>query len=478
MADTSRGGIRDINTHFPTIRDTAPANARAAELKFTVTGHGSDPNYCNEFCSHSYFVFQNRELVDSYRIWRSDCGKNELYPQSGTWIYERANWCPGAMVYSEHHPLSNIYAGQANNIGLQFEYYAGNGGASYTTEATLFYYGGLKKFVDASIDQIIAPTLDENHFRENPICGSPMIHIKNRGAATIDSIVFQYGIKGSAMQTSVWKGSLATFAEADVTLPALGNLNSVSGDTAKYTFVARILTVNGGADVDSTNDMMATQFVPAPLWPSSFKLLMRTNNAKVNTTSNVSETSWRIYDMDNNIVAKRVNANITTLYTDTVDLPTGCYRLEIADSGCDGLQWWANASAGAGSFLIKKLSGVNIQMNGYNPSGQYNNDFGCGFSQYFYTVNPLRVTNIAEGTLAMEAYPNPAQNLVSIDITGTQLVTGTIQVIDAVGRVVVTVPCNNSHEQINVSNLSNGAYTILFVNTVGNRLQTRLLINK
>ncbi len=106
--DTSHLGTHDINLHFLPVTDTAPEFTEAATLKFTVTGHGSDPNYCNEFCSHHYYVFLNGTQIDSYVIWRPNCGMNELYPQSGTWLYERANWCPGAIVYSEYHKLPGV----------------------------------------------------------------------------------------------------------------------------------------------------------------------------------------------------------------------------------------------------------------------------------------------------------------------------------------------------------------------------------
>jgi hypothetical protein len=474
--DTSHGGTRGINVHFQPVTDTAPSFARAAELKFTVTGHGSDNNYCNEFCPHNYYVYLNNEQIDSYTIWRSDCGRNELYPQSGTWIYERANWCPGSMVYSEHHKIPHIFGGMVSTLGLQFDPYAGSGGASYTTEATLFYYSGLKKLLDASIDQIIAPTNNENHFRENPICGSPVIHIKNHGANTIDSITFRYGLQGGTMQTMTWRGSLKTFDETDISLPELADLNKISGDTTKHIFTASIRTVNGDVDADTTNNSMSTQFVAAPLWPSSFRLYLRTNGAAV--TSGASETSWQITDMNNNVVAARTNASINTLYADSVALPSGCYKLSIIDSGCDGLQWWANPGAGAGYMLLKKMNGTTIFMNGYNYAGQYNNDFGCGFTQYFYTLNPAGVSNISEGPLAMDAYPNPAQDLVNIDITGIQQINGTLRIIDALGRIVSEMPCNGGHQQLNTSTLTGGVYTILFVNEQGNKLQARLLITK
>ena len=50
-------------------------------------------------------------------IWRDDCGENPLYPQGGTWIYDRANWCPGDKATTREHELTSfIESGQENLI--------------------------------------------------------------------------------------------------------------------------------------------------------------------------------------------------------------------------------------------------------------------------------------------------------------------------------------------------------------------------
>ena len=478
------GGTPDINSHFPVLTETAPTGTQTATLKFTVTGHGSDANGCCEFAAHNYQVMLNGASVATKTIWRDNCGSAELYPQSGTWLYQRGNWCPGAMVYSNYHDLPGITAGSTFNVAMNFDAYTGGG--SYTTDGALIYYGGMNKTLDASLDDIIAPTNDENHFRENPTCGSPVIHVKNTGAATIDSIKFQYGIQDSAMQTFTWVGTLAPLEDTDVTLPILSQYNSISGTAGVYTFVAQIQSVNGMADADPTNDKMASQFVAAPLWPNTFKILFKPNNEATTTGGSISETAWAIYDVNNNIVASRTGATINTVYADTINLPlSGSYRLQISDSSCDGLHWWVwdsdpSAGVNAGYLNVKKLPGTNIAMNGYSYSGTYNNDFGCGYTQYFYVINAAQgITNITSGDVSIEAYPNPAQNVVNVDIAGIQQVNGTIQVLDALGRVVTQTNCYSAHQAINVSQLANGVYTIAYINTAsGNRLTTRLLITK
>ncbi len=481
--DTTHLDSFDINTHFTTVNDTVPAGTKSTDLKFIVTGHGSDPNYCCEFMSHNYQVMLDSASIATQTIWRSDCGANELYPQSGTWLYERANWCPGALVYAKYNVLPGLTAGSPFNVGIKFDPYASTGAGSYTTEASLIFYAGMNKTLDASLDGVIAPTNDGNQFRENPICGTPTVLIKNTGKTRIDSVTFQYGIQDSVMQSYTWVGTLDSLQDTDITLPSIAELNNVAGMSGSYTFVVKIATVNGVADADTTNNRMTTQFVTAPVWPSPFKVFFRTNNERATSLSSFCETSWIIYDMDNNIVRERVNANISTTYIDTVNLPRGCYKMVVYDSSCDGLNWWANSGTGitSGSLSVSKFPSGVLALNGNSMTGTYNNDFGCGFTQYFFldSMSTAAVSNINEGGVMIEAYPNPAQGVVNVDISGIQNVRGKIEVLDMMGRVASVTTCTGAHQQINVEQLANGVYTILFINEAsGNRLQTRLLIAK
>jgi hypothetical protein len=476
------GGTPSINASFPNKTGTAPAFAKAAKLKFTVTGHGSDANGCCEFMAHNYQVSLNGAQIANTTIWRDNCGANELYPQSGTWIYQRGNWCPGAMVYPNFYDLPGVGAGLPYNIGLQFDPYSGGG--SYTTEGTVFFYGGLKKVVDASIDQIISPNISDVFFRENPVCGSPVIRVTNRGITSINSITFQYGLD-TAMQTYTWTGNLNTFDQSDISLSPLSKLLINSVDTGKYNFTVKIVSVNGNADADATNNSMSAPFVKAPLWPSSFKIVLTTNNEAITSDKTISENSWIIYDMSNNIVKQRANVKISTTYTDTVSLPTGCYRFQIYDSSCDGLSWWGFQGSGitSGALFVRKLGtgSVNIPMNGYQYTGFYAHDFGCGFTQYFSVNTPVHtgVSNVTEESPEMNAYPNPAQGIVNVEISGMQQVRGVLHLIDALGRVVSVTQCNSANQQINLHGLANGVYTIVFFNEAsGNKLTTRLLIAK
>lgn len=473
------GNATSINTHFPIVTQTAPAGTQSTELKFTVTGHGSDTIGCSEFCSKNYDVMLNGNNVATRTIWRDNCGSNELFPQSGTWLYERANWCPGAMVYPHHNILPGITAGATFATNIAFESYSnyGVGGASYTTEAHLIYYGAMNKTLDASLEDIIAPTNNENYFRENTVCGKPTIHVRNSGATTITAMAINYSVQGGTVLTYNWTGSLASMQETDIVMNEMPDLNNGAGVSGTHMFTATIATVNGVADDDVTNNTMSSQYANASLWPLGFKIVMTTNNEA--TYGSHSETSWRIYDMDNNIVAQRTDAVISHSYTDTVNLASGCYRLVITDSGCNGLHWWANpGGTTSGSFLVKKLTGASLTMSGYPSSGSYANDFGCGFTKYFY-ASPWSagVDNVNRSAGDLSVYPNPAQNNITVDLSGLDKVDGVIKVIDMLGREVMTQKCDQQEINVNISALVSGIYTVQYIDShTNNKLQTRVVV--
>jgi len=473
------GTTKGIDSSFLPVSLTAPASAVSAEMKVLITGHGSDANGCCEFASHYYNVMLNSTSIDNTNIWRSDCGSNELYPQTGTWIYERGNWCPGALVRAHYHDLPGITGGSNYNVALHFEPYTiASPSGTYTTEAQVFYYGVINKTTDASMDGIISPTNDENHFRENPFSGGPVVHVKNTGNNTINSIKIQYGVTGYYMPTYIWNGSLAPLHDTDITLPPLWELRSLSGMVGTFNFVATILEVNGAADNDPSNNSMNTAFTTVPIWPFKIAIQLKTNGSKM--PSGYSETSWMIYDVNNpnTPVAMRINNAINTTYNDTVTL-AGAYKLVVADSGCDGISWWnyANYSPnpGIGSFKVTTTTSAFAKP----LTGYFSGDFGCGFVQYFTAGwTNAGVANMNEQGIRIDTYPSPAQNKITINITGMQNVNGNLQIIDALGKVAMMVPCNKASLVVDIAGLQNGLYTVLFTDNDNQRLQTRVVVAK
>ncbi len=433
-----------IENHVPQLSETAPANTNDAVMKLNITGHGSDNNGCGEFCKKYYQVKLNGSQIAQKDIWRDNCGLNPLSPQTGTWIYNRANWCPGALVESIYHDLPGVSG--SYNIDMDFEPYTDNGSAGYNVEAVVFYYGNMNKSLDAELSEVIAPSNNEKYFRQNPTNSKPIVRVTNQGSTDITSVKIQYYVGSNAPNEYTWQGTIKPFQDSIITLPEDWSLRSITG--TNNVFTAKVTEVNGKTDDDASNNTIHSYFTAAPQWPMTIIVSMATNRGNVN---GVSENSWKIVDALGNIMAQRNNCAIQTTYRDTINLGPGSYTLMMDDQGCDGLNWWGNSSTvGVGNFSVRGTQSIIP----FPLSGYANGDFGCGFNQAFNVIWPTEVINVNVQNAAMEVYPNPATNMVNISFTGMSQVNGTVKILDAVGRVVVNMPCSSYNTQINTANLT------------------------
>jgi hypothetical protein len=375
----------------------------SAEMKFLITGHGYDSTSgCCEFdntgVGHAYTVWANNNQIAQYNM-NINCGMSELYPQGGTWLYQRAgNWCPGGSVNLAQYPLTGVTSGTPFTTDVSFDdsYYGGNSFGIYKISSAVFYYAEMNKTLDASLEDIIAPTNFPWYRRENPRVSVPVIKIRNTGATTITSMTLQYGVKDSTMARYIWTGSLAPLTDTIISLPPIASLTNLSlnAATGTHTFIAQIQQVNGQTDNDQSNDTLTSQFLVAPKWPYKLRIKLLTSSigADGNFGDSPADASWQITDANNTVIASRSNANVTTTYYDTVTLQSSSfYTLSVSTSQCYGLQWWAlQGTTGytAGSFAVQNLLSGNsvLTLNGMSNTGEFEDDFGCGFLQYFTTA--------------------------------------------------------------------------------------------
>ena len=490
-----------IDNNVTTKSFEAPINTEYAELKFTITGHGYDASsQCCEFNNtdegHDYFLLLDGSQIAQYNIWKNDCGFNQVSPQGGTWIFNRANWCPGESVEISSHRLPNVLSETNFDLDVNFEPYTNfpnndyPGYGSYDIGSHIFYYGNYNHVLDASIEDVVAPTKDENYQRENPSSSQPIVRIRNTGSTDITSLEFQYNVQDSAIATYTWNGNLTPLSETNITLGALNTLTNMSLDliaNGLYQFEIKIISTNGIVDEDATNNFFKTQFIVAPKWPSTVVVAMKTNNEGINGVgSGNSETSWEITDLVGNVVAARNNSGLDAQYKDTVAFTTpGFYKLTIADLGCDGLHWWvwdANPGYGitAGNFTVRNLgSSSNIPMSGYSYTGTYRHDFGCSFTHFFTTGDNATSLYESENKLmSLVAYPNPAQNNLNIQVNGLNDVKGKIIIADALGRTVLEKNIASNKIQLNVNELKSGIYNVSYTDFNFTTIQTRVVIDK
>ncbi len=487
-----------IDNNFPLLSETAPAGTVSADFRFIVSGHGSDVNECCEFAEHYYDLYLNGASIFEQNIWR-DCGMGELYPQGGTWLYNRSNWCPGASVVPYYDALPGVVAGSSYTIKVGFEpYTVASPSGNYDASASVVYYGGMNKTLDASLEDIIAPSSSQQHFRENPSNNLPIVHIHNSGSTTINNVSFQYGVVDSAMQTYTWSGTLAALADTIISLPASTSLAYMSSMSASgsFPFMVAITGVNGTPDVDQTNDTMRSQFIVAPSWPDTIAIKMLTSNLGadgLSLNSNPADASWYITNVAGDTLFSRTNTNYSTLYIDTLALPgIGFYKFTVSTPGfCAGLHWWAFDGGitgyAPGYLQVKRPNGANLPMHGYTyatstssgglkNSGEHD-DFGCGYSQYFYVSHP-NTTGIrsVNNSTSVAVYPNPANEEIRIDFDNAPVISSSISIVNILGQTIYSTNVTSANLKINSSAFPAGVYMVLCNTANGSRTIGKVVI--
>jgi hypothetical protein len=101
-----------------------PDDAVAARLKLVSTGHGwGDLNTGNaaEFYEATHHIWVNGAQTFEQHNWY-DCNPNPdgCQPQNGTWYYNRAGWCPGAIAQWFDYDLTPYLSSSEIELGYVF----------------------------------------------------------------------------------------------------------------------------------------------------------------------------------------------------------------------------------------------------------------------------------------------------------------------------------------------------------------------
>jgi hypothetical protein len=454
-----------IESHLQPISVTIPANAYNTRWKSRITGHGMDtPENCAEFCPKTHYFKVNGVQQFSKLVWRDNCDLNPLYPQGGTWVYDRSNWCPGAEVWTydwETSPMTP--AGSTFTLDHDVQAYTNTGGWDYyQIEDQLVTYGAPNFTLDAAIVDIISPSKDQMHLRHNPVCTSPMIVIRNTGTTALTSLTITYGLNGATPSVFNWTGNLAFMESATVTL---GTFNWAQGASD---FTVTLSSPNGGTDQYANNNTKVSKFTYPLLCPSTFVIDFKTNN-------NPGENQYTLKDDMGNIIHSRNGAtlNANTVYKDTVTLADGCYVFELTDAGEDGLSFWANTSQGSGYIRFKSLSGPFIKTFGADFGGQVYQQFTVGLTS---SVDETLAAN--EPTL--NVYPNPSGGSIYLDINLNGKNQGKVEIYDMMGKLTYSYALDNFDNEIiraDLSAFSSGVYFVTLY-TGNESLSKKIIIQK
>ena len=440
-----------IDNYLPALIRNIPANAFSTRWKSRITGHGMDtPENCAEFCAKTHYFKVNGVQQFSKLVWRDNCDVNPLYPQGGTWVYDRSNWCPGAEVWTYDWELTPFTTpGGTVSLDHDVQAYTHTGGWDYyQIEDQLVSYSAPNFTLDAAIEDILSPSKDQMWMRYNPVCTSPIIKIKNTGSTTLTSLTITYGMNGATPSVYNWTGSLKFMEIATVTL---GTFNWATGATD---FTVTLSNPNGGTDQYAYNNTKVNKYTYPVVMPSQFVIEFRTNNRPY-------ENLYTLKDDAGTIIASRYGTTLAanTIYKDTVSLVDGCYTFELTDSGEDGLSFWANTAQGTGYLRFKKVTPATvIKTFGADFGGQIYQQFTVGLTSgvddYILTENTT-----------LNVYPNPTDGHVFIDINMTSKENGAVVIYDVLGKSVFNYEFKNlTAESIeaDLSHLQSGVYFVTF----------------
>jgi len=382
------------------------SNSKYAKLRLVNTGHGMGGNQnCSEFCPRDNVIKVNGQKAYDEFLWRNTCDFNPLYPQGGTWIYSRANWCPGAEVSPYEYNLSAYLPSDSITVDYDMQSYKWNGQGSapnYRIEGYIFEYQAASFTNNASLEAIIAPNNVKRYARYNPMVGKPIIVVRNAGKDTLKSLDIEYRVGGRAKyQTYHWTGSIPFEAKQEIKLPAL----SWWDFDGQKTFDCRLINPNGVSDEYPQNNAMQTNIETVPEFPSTFIIRFKTN-------SQAYQNKIEIIDRHENIVyTKNGYANNTT-YNDTITLPYGYYRLRVKDSGGNGVRFWANmppyGNETAGFIWLRKTTGGSLK--------NFESDFGREIAQSFTVGFYLGDQETYQPSNQISVYPNPSQDLFNVSL--------------------------------------------------------------
>ena len=329
------GDIVENKVLKPRKIDLSPA-ASHFSIKSIISGHGHEgPNYCCEWVEKSHYFFINELKEHSWKVWK-DCGNNPIYPQGGTWPYDRAGWCPGTKVDEMVFDLTYL-VNPGQTIAFDYEIEAMKDTSErkgiYRMSHQLFSFGPPNFNRNLELVDIINPSSEDRHSRFNPTLDKPRVRIKNIGTQEIRRVKFFYGLKGRHKSIYHWRGSLQFLDDVIITLP----MNDWQGLRDEQYFYVDAVTINGRKDEnDIDNKLMSKVNIPS-VFPENFIMRLKTNNH-----GRAKQNSFKISDYDGNIYYSGDTFLDSSEYNIAINLNEGFYQFHFSDIKEDGIDrlWW------------------------------------------------------------------------------------------------------------------------------------------
>ena len=441
--------------------------AEGYKLRSAVTGHGQN----GEFVAKTHYLrLQNPNHEFRYLVWK-ECADNPIYPQGGTWIFDRAGWCPGDGTDVHEFEITDLVTpGQLVNIDYGIDAIIGFPNADYRISNQLVTYGPIQHERDARIENVIKPGKEFEFDRYNPSCSAPEIIIRNTGSEIIETLDIEYYVEGQTDKTTfTWEGNLAFDETERLVLPEAG-LNLYALNPGEHELVFQIVSINGSPDDYPGNNQKRAAFEMPVVYSDSEILLHYETNTRG------GESNLTVRDAEGNEVFSRGNMANSKSYFDFLELEPGCYSIEFTDSGDDGLYFWywdrIGQPRGRGYFRIIQDDIVKIE---FNP------DFGKFFWHEF-VVSKTTSAEQLNHEYKIRMLPNPAIEQCVVELKGPEGQDYRLRLTDAAGQELW-----HSHKftinesgytgiQIERDGIPPGMYWVQLITDKGKALLTRKLI--
>jgi hypothetical protein len=424
-----------------------------------LTGHGHHGSVsCCEWDPKDHHLYLDGTLRFTWDIWEETaCGDNPNTGQGGTWPYAREGWCPGDKVKEYEFDITPfVTPGGTVSIDYDIEDIPINdqaqGNGNYVAAFDLISYSAPNFQHDAALVDVLNPNSWEYYRKWNPSCSNPRVVIQNTGAQDLTQCIIRIWISYGDWVEYNWTGNLKFLEKKVVEIPIvdLGWWRDYHGEQI---FHAQIYAVGGYPDLDeySKNNYLETKFNAPKSINTPFYCWFKTNNK-------AHENKYKLLDANGNVIFERSNMANTTEYKDTFDLAPGCYSIIIEDSDSDGIGFWYSSQVEgetSGFFRLRKVGGSYIDIFPTDWGNYYRYDFSVGFA--------LSVEE-NELTTSIEAYPNPSNSFVMIEVNGQIEGEATLEVFDMSGRMIQQMPMNASanfaEAQVDLSAMQPGNFIV------------------
>ena len=426
------------NTFFPPREVPLSPEGSTFKIRSAITGHGQQ----GEFIPRQHFIDLNGGINEfQWQVWK-ECANNPIYPQGGTWVYDRAGWCPGAPTDVQHFDITP-FVSPGGTVNIDYGVLNATGTSNYIVNNQLVTYGPINHSLDARILAVREPSNYVEYERFNSICHSPKVIIQNTGSTPLTSLTISYWINDATTPlTYEWTGNLDFLETERVVLPSMSTLWEATQEDDNV-FHVEISAPNGGVDEYGNNDRLDSPFELPAILPNQFIILFRTNFFP-------HENSYQVIDEDGNVIHSRSGMQSNRLYRDTLLLEAGCYTYRVNDSDDDGLSWWAN-NDGNGYTRIQAVGGGIIQ--------NFNGDFGDNINFNFSVDVPLSYEELYQDEFELQAYPNPARSFVNIEAPDLQ--DAHLSLFNSTGQQInVPIDWSGNIARIGTVDLAPGIYIV------------------